>query len=295
MKVKNYFFVLIFLLTGVASNAQCNNCNDSSNVIIQNSNGDFVASSAQAYFWEICEGNATISGSNINQTVSVNCSKGTFKIKVTRFVNGNCIESCETYTCGDSCSDYWVAILDEYIDGTQSGSNYVYLMANGNYPSGASYTWTTTRQNGLIQTYAGGDIILVDASINNRIVSAEVTVSFEDCTETVSKTFDCAIPNSDANGNLFPECNGNSGGGFGKSMDSIRIHPNPVKANSRIKIEGLEAYDVYTIDIVDIFGNIKSSQNLESDSFKLNNLDTGIYFIKISTKQGVIQKKIVVN
>lgn len=539
MKAKKLLLVMLFLLGGIISHGQCTNCTDSSNTITQNSNGDFVASSAQAYFWEICEGNATIQGSNTSQTVNVSCSSGTFKIKVTRFINGNCIEACETYTCGGSngCDDYWVAILDEYIDGTQSGSDYVYLMANSNYPSGATYTWTTTRQSGLTQTYAattdnprlvdasinnritsasvtvsyqgcsetvsrtfacaipnsdangnlfpecnrkggGGlskktganapckdgsvrinpisincpsnrfrvsgsysipsceasnianitlhlfpfdpvtgdygtpivigqndfsnftysftidpstlnlntsleyylgslanfsdgsgvtsghlsnkitfndcesqgitcddywvaildeyidgtqsgsnyvylmangnypagttytwtttrqnglkqtytttdDTVLVSASVNNRIVSATVTASFEDCTETVNKTFDCAIPNTDANGNTFPECGGN-GGGFGKKAENIKVSPNPVKAGSSIKIQGLESYNVDVIEVVDMFGNIKSNQKLKSDTIDVGNLNTGIYFIKISTKQGIIQKKIIV-
>lgn len=194
---------------------------------------------------------------------------------------------------GIECNDYWVAILDEYIDGTQGGSDYVYLMANGNYPSGATYNWTTTRQSGLTQSYSGGDTILVSASINDRIVSATVTVSYEECTETVSKTFACAIPNTDANGNTFPECNGN-GGGFGKKAESIKVSPNPIKAGSSIKIQGLESYDVNAIEVVDMFGNIKSSQKTKADSIRLGNLNTGIYFIKISTKQGIIQKKIIV-
>ncbi|WP_412561561.1 T9SS type A sorting domain-containing protein [Winogradskyella sp. MIT101101] len=528
---------MLLFLGGITSYAQCSNCSDPSNVISEISDNVFEATSAQAYFWEICEGNATIQGSNTSQTVNVSCSSGTFKIKVTRFINGNCIEACETYTCGggNSCDDYWVAILDEYIDGTQSGSDYVYLMANGNYPSGATYTWTTTRQSGLTQTYAtttdnprlvdasinnritsasvtvsyqgcsetvnrtfacaipnsdangdlfpecnrkgggglskkektagpceegsvymdlikincpskrfivsgyyiipscdatyeanvtlyldsfnsltgeyvsseviaqrdftnpnysftinplslnldptleydlvvianfsdntgaafghqgkeitfidceeedecesswvaildeyidgtqsgsdnvylmangnypsgatynwtttrqsgltqsysGGDTILVSASINDRIVSATVTVSYEECTETVSKTFACAIPNTDANGNTFPECNGN-GGGFGKKAESIKVSPNPVKAGSSIKIQGLESYDVNAIEVVDMFGNIKFTQKTKADSIRLGNLNTGIYFIKISTKQGIIQKKIIV-
>ncbi|EDP72168.1 hypothetical protein FBALC1_13742 [Flavobacteriales bacterium ALC-1] len=203
-----------------------------------------------------------------------------------------------TFIDCDNCNDYWVAILDEYIDGTQSGSNYVYLLANGNYPSGALYTWTTTRQSGLVQTYpvTTANPRLVSASINNRIVSATVTVSYEDCTETVNKVFNCAIPNSDANGDLFPECTESGGGiGFGKTINTVKIYPNPIKSGNSIKIIGLETYDVNTIEVIDLFGNVKYTQKLKSDSLRLDNLKTGIYFIKISTKQGIIQKKIIVN
>ena len=56
---------------------------------------------------------------------------------------------------------------------------------------------------------------MVSASINNRITRATVTAQFGGCEKTVTNTFTCPIPNSDINGNLFPECRGNGGGGFG--------------------------------------------------------------------------------
>ena len=129
-----------------------------------------------------------------------------------------CTSTRNILLCGgpnpNDCN-YFLAILDEYIDGTQSGANYVYLLANGNFPSGTTYSWEIRRQNGTIQFYSPStsNPRLVSASINNRITQATVTAKFEDCEKTVTKIFQCAIPNADINGNLFPECN-NVGGGF---------------------------------------------------------------------------------
>ena len=94
MKIKKLFFLLSLLFFSLLSHSQCTDCNDSANNITYSGNGIFTSSDAQAYFWEICEGNAFINGSNTGQTVKVSC-RTKFKIKVTRFVNGNCIESCE--------------------------------------------------------------------------------------------------------------------------------------------------------------------------------------------------------
>lgn len=119
----------------------------------------------------------------------------------------------------DDCTTYSLGILDEYIDGTQSGADIVYLHAGGNFPSGTTYAWTIKRQNGSTQFYSAStsNPRQVVASINNRITQATVTAEYEDCIKTVTKTFMCAIPNADINGNLFTECNGQgNNGGFGR-------------------------------------------------------------------------------
>ena len=296
MKFQNYFFVLLFLLTGIVSNAQCKNCNDPSNVITQNSNGDFATSSAQAYYWEICEGNATIVGSNTSQTVSVNCSRGTFKIKVTRFINGDCIEACETYTCDDNCN-YWVAILNVDIDGSQSGSgDTIYLLANGNYPQGTFYSWLITYENGSTQNYEASpqNPRPISASFDMRVSEARVTASYQNCSETVTQLFDCALPDIDENGNLSPECS-NLEGGFSRKNNVVKVYPNPAKNGQSINISGLDNYEVEKIDIVDMSGNVVLTEIKKLNSVELGSLKTGIYFIKISTKQGIIQKKVIVN
>ena len=130
-------------------------------------------------------------------------------------------DSREIPLCGNPITpeecQYSLGILDEYIDGTQSGANVVYLHAGGNFPTGTTYEWKIRRQNGTIQFYSPStsNPRLVSASINNRITRATVTAKFEDCEKTVTKTFMCAIPNADINGDLFPECGGNGNGGFG--------------------------------------------------------------------------------
>ena len=102
MKTKKIILVVSIFFYGIVSSAQCSNCNDSSNVIKYTGNGYFKATTAQAYFWEICYGAVSIVGSTINQTVKVNClNSGNFKIKVTRFSQGNCIEACEVYRCAN--------------------------------------------------------------------------------------------------------------------------------------------------------------------------------------------------
>ena len=135
-------------------------------------------------------------------------------ITVMGFGPPECSVTLEIPLCSDDNIDpaddcyYALGILDEYIDGTQSGANFVYLYAGGTFPTGTTYEWEIIRQDGTIQFYSPStsNPRWVSASIDNRITEATVIASFEDCEETANKTFRCAIPNSDINGNLFPEC-----------------------------------------------------------------------------------------
>ncbi len=290
-------FIVFFLGATKNSYSQCSSCADSSNIISYNGNGVFSTLNAQAYYWSICEGNAVINGSNTNQTVNVSCtSSGTFKIKVTRFINGTCIEACEIYNCnngiiviGNACN-YSLGILDEYLDGTQSGSNIVYLQASGNFPNGTSYSWTITRQDGSTQFYSAStqNPRMVSASINNRITKATVTATYQNCTKTVTKIFRCAIPNADINGELFPECSLFGGGiGFSKISEKIKVYPNPTKANLSFEGKDLENYK---ITIFDFMGNIIIKDSKLNEEINLDSEKSGIYFYIISDDQMNIQE-----
>jgi len=94
MNIKLLFYLSTFLLYNNLIYSQCGLCNNPGGVITNNGNNFFTATTAQEYFWEICSGNANISGSNTGQTVAVNAT-GTYTIKVVQFNNGNCTEACE--------------------------------------------------------------------------------------------------------------------------------------------------------------------------------------------------------
>jgi hypothetical protein len=170
--------------------------------------------------WTVNSGNISIiSGQGTNTvTLATGSNFNGGQISVEGVGPIGCISTRNILLCGrpnpDGC-DYFLGINDEYIDGTQSGADFVYLNAGGNFPNGTTYEWEIRRQNGTIQFYSPStsNPRLVSASINNRITRATVTAKFEDCEKTVTKTFQCAIPNADINGDLFPECS-NLGGGF---------------------------------------------------------------------------------
>jgi len=104
MKIKLLFFILV-LISINQINAQCDGCSFDS-IISFDGDNIFSAEYAQAYYWEICDGTATISGANTGSSVTINCnSNGNSTLKVTRFENGQCIESCLEFICiGGICN-----------------------------------------------------------------------------------------------------------------------------------------------------------------------------------------------
>jgi len=167
--------------------------------------------------WTIASGQGT---NTVTLTFGSDFSGGT--ISVVGVGPVNCTVTRNILLCGITpidCTTYSLGILDEYLDGTQSGVDIVYLHAGGNFPSGTTYAWIIKRQNGSTQFYSAStsNPRQVVASINNRITQSTVTAEYEDCIKTVTKTFMCAIPNAGINGILFPECNGlGNNGGFGR-------------------------------------------------------------------------------
>lgn len=163
--------------------------------------------------WTIVSGNISIEDGQGTNTITLKFGsnfQGGY-VTVVGAGKSDCSVTFEIIACSeipvDNCK-YHLGILDEYIDGTQSGANFVYLNAGGNFPSETTYTWTIKRQNNSTQFYPPSinNPRKISTSINNRITQATVTAEYLDCVKTVSKFFRCAIPNSDINGDLFPEC-----------------------------------------------------------------------------------------
>ena len=73
------------------------------------------------------------------------------------------------------------------------------------------------------------------------------------------------------------------------SNNDLQLFPNPVKTRLNIDTD----MDIYTITISDINGRqvIFSEKNL--DFLNVSTLKSGVYFVSISTKRGVVNKKII--
>lgn len=75
---------------------------------------------------------------------------------------------------------------------------------------------------------------------------------------------------------------------------SLTINPNPVKSLNDLEFGGLDYKDISSIEIYDIRGNLKQIIKPKRNSFKIEKLTSGMYFIRFTTKQGTIQKKLII-
>jgi len=75
---------------------------------------------------------------------------------------------------------------------------------------------------------------------------------------------------------------------------SITIFPNPSKQNSELRFIGIDYKEVSTIEVYDIIGNIKTIMKPRNNSFKIEKLTSGIYFIRFNTTKGIVQKKLII-
>jgi len=87
-----------------------------------------------------------------------------------------------------------------------------------------------------------------------------------------------------------------------KNIENITLHPNPTTGELRIESGDLK---VDKIEVFDIYGRIVSSNHLipsssnhlipssSNQKIDLSNLNSGIYFVKITTDVGEVVKKVI--
>lgn len=180
---------------------------------------------------------------------------------------------------------YHLNIMDQYVDGTQGGYNSVGLAVNGNYPSGTNYFWTITRQDGSVQTYSSSTVITyVVASISNRIVSASVIATYQNCSREYFDTWHCPVPHADEDGVVFPDCTG-PGKMSQIKNNRITIYPNPTK--SMLNFDGEDLSD-YSIRVFDIMGKEMLNSKIER-VLNIDNFPQGVYIYEISKANTIVQ------
>ncbi|EDP71908.1 hypothetical protein FBALC1_12442 [Flavobacteriales bacterium ALC-1] len=162
------------------------------------------------YTWNVYEGDMTITSGNGSQTITIqtgpNFEGGAVSLFAlsqfgTTFIceSGYTLDSCVSIVKG--CPIYALGITDGYIDGTQSGSDIIYINVSSNAPSGTTYALQVKRQNGTIQFYPASTstVRAIAASVSNPVVEITVTSEFtyngKLCSQTATKTYNCTTAN----------------------------------------------------------------------------------------------------
>ncbi len=74
---------------------------------------------------------------------------------------------------------------------------------------------------------------------------------------------------------------------------SIKVYPNPLSANSRIRIELKDNASV-SVELTNLLGEVLNAGKTEDGWFSLTEIPSGMYYLCISTDAGVINKKVLV-
>lgn len=282
MKIKQLFLLASLLLSSLFMNAQCTSCTDSGNTITYLGNNKFKAATAQAYFWKICSGSASIVGSNTSQTVTVS-SNGSYKIKVTRFVNGQCYVSCEAKGGSSSCPPKIIYINEGGGGICTTGQASVGRLFNVDY---VDWSWRLGGSSGTINN-AGTTtpIYYPSRDWTNHYIVVSAKVVFKDgkvCNISNRFLLNCGSgPGSPVGNSLFKK----------SKQELSLIYPNPSK-DSKFAIKKNKNVEISEININDSNGvSVKSIKNDFNNEIDLSIQKEGLYFVEIKYTNGSFEVK----
>ncbi|WP_303686093.1 T9SS type A sorting domain-containing protein [Nonlabens dokdonensis] len=276
----------LFLFIGVTSitYGQCTNCDDPLNDITHDGNGTFTAASAQAYYWTIenCNATASIDGANTSRSINVTSTVGSVNVRLTRFINGECIQSCETFTVipVDTCGIEVGPAKDLNL---LTDINLVFVA-----PLDLAPGWSVTNisiqltfQDGTVLNVSGylnsegnpqTDLIPVDCE--NGVIQSVITVTGTNGTQTCSDTTTHRFKGG-------PVC-----GTDGYDFEEIEFKTYPNPTNSIIKFSGFEKGKNYKLTIANSSGKVVFHGDDLTKEIDLSREIDGIYFYTITDDQG---------
>ena len=142
------------------------------------------------------------------------------------------------------------------------------------------YAWTVDYD----VTPTGGNVVGYEEDLTYTFSSAgikKVCFSIVDVDEFGQKciTEECEF--------IFVNCSGR----FSKD---VIVYPNPAKSNSELQFEGIDIKEVKSIELFDFSGNLKMKLNPKMNSFKLPQIQSGLYIVKFYTSKGIEEKKLII-
>ena len=187
-----------------------------------------------------------------------------------------------------------------------TGSQKVYVSSNG------GNTWTSYRLN--LPNFNAQALAWQGNSDNGLYVGMNYGVYYIDDTFTEWQPFSNGLPNviiselevNNADGKLYA---GTYGRGLWSSalfdatltvddvsLESLQVYPNPASDNVFIKWDKTEQVSIRVFDALGKLMLFNKNVNIsKSVALDVSNYEQGIYFIKISNREGVITKKLMIN
>ncbi|MCL2512168.1 MAG: T9SS type A sorting domain-containing protein [Bacteroidales bacterium] len=175
------------------------------------------------------------------------------------------------------------------IDGSVEGYAWLSLSNNAAYDGLVNNSGNTVWNNKGADKEDGEDITLQqiqsDGTIGGRFTAADGWT-----------TENGKLPGLFGNTVPMPAHLGGVGIVETRLIASLQVYPNPTTGELTIEISDMR-YEISDIEIYDVFGR-KQISNLKSqisNPIDVSHLPSGIYFIRITTENGVITKKVIKN
>ncbi len=329
MKIQILIFTLFTLLSFNLS-AQCDDCGRPG-PIENNGGGFFMAgNSAQAHFWEICDGPGIISGSNTGESVRVVCSGEAHRditLRLTSFENGECTSNCITFQCGianppepvcpdcldftdclvygtEGCETSYIGFDEDCLNtACFGGFRGLEIKLGGNTtffpnipPFGGVHTWDIPlNQNWDNFNICFKAFIIVDGeecSVSNCI-NLECDgrpQTLRNDSQSNQDSIDPSIQQMESLINVYPNLlNINQSA-------NINVYPNPLNPNQSVNIDLSDTGEVIKdVQIFDVNGKVVIKEKSGKSTLSNLNLNSGLYFIQVSTNRSSYSSEIIIN
>ena len=300
---KTLFTMLLMVSIGLVMEAQekrpCPTCSNLNNEITDNGDNTFTALSSQAYYWSICGSGISIVGSNTGQTVEITSSGAgaASQLRLTRFINGNCLEACLLTTAVivqvDCFPDPDFKTKNECGEGT--GNVWLNNWFQSSEPiASVTYEFLPSLNNGFFSNFNfDGPDPLITTKYNSNFLAL---YEFEDGDCPPGQGFDITFriiiefddPNCETIDEIFVIEDE-----FG--TNPISISPNPSLGSGQIYFERSSSDKISEVHVYNIFGKQVLKTIPINKSFKIQNLKKGMYFIRFKTVHGdILQQKLII-
>ena len=160
------------------------------------------------------------------------------------------------------------------------------LTANPTSSSSISLTWNSVKDVTSYNIYR--DTVLIKNITETNYTDENLEYNTEYC-YTVTAIFD-NVESEHSN----EVCVKTLGENINELKDSFYLYPNPV--NDKLYIETQTQTQTLTIEIYDIYGRLQDYKTIrlqDNVAIDVENLKSGIYFVKINTEKGNIVKRII--
>jgi hypothetical protein len=300
--MKNYFLLLLIIVMGQTIHAQIEKpCISGPLSIELNQTGIYSVNSSlgqcsNCYDWDVSPSSiAQIVGSDQGSSVSIRrISSGDFTISVT-YLNENGCSSCEIDII-ENCIPPKLNICQQFTSVAQNGDLILQLSQYDNQP--VRYVWNATYHNNTTATYDSANPPLgTNSNINYFSAQFPATVSNPIKSVTVT-SYKLGCPRYLITSNDY-ECSETVYAetlGFGKSLESSLIYPNP--ANGVIRIIDNSKSDKYkSVRILNLSGMIKLEIEITKDkSIDISSLEKGVYIVQlINYNNDIFTEKLLVH